>query len=125
MLRSASNARLSPSAWALVLAAIFAHTDAIVRMMRIDGPGSIGLLEALSLLAWTLAVLACFICIERKNRVGSNLRGRKRPGMGIDRAHPALHGSGGPAVRCGRHRLAPGIPRPAAAYAAAGRPPER
>src|SRR5258708_27890812 len=36
MLRSASNARLSPLAWALVLIAIFAHTDAIVRMMRID-----------------------------------------------------------------------------------------
>ena len=52
-----------------MLAAIFAHTDAIVRMMRIDGPVSIGLLEALSLLAWTLAVLACFICIERQNRV--------------------------------------------------------
>ena len=69
MLRSASNARLSPVAWTLVLAAIFAHTDAIVRMMRIDGPVSIGLLEALSLLAWTLAVLACFICIERQNRV--------------------------------------------------------
>ena len=69
MLRSASNARLSPIAWALALAAIFAHTDAIVRMMRIDGPVSIGLLEALSLLAWTLAVLACLICIERQNRV--------------------------------------------------------
>ncbi len=69
MLRSASNARLSPIAWALALAAIVAHTDAIVRMMRIDGPVSIGLLEALSMLAWTLAVLACFICIERQNRV--------------------------------------------------------
>ena len=69
MLRSASNPRLSPIAWVLVLAAIFAHTDAIVGMMRIDGPVSIGLLEALSLLAWTLAVLACFICIERQNRV--------------------------------------------------------
>src|SRR5258708_36770067 len=69
MLRSASNARLSPLAWALVLIAIFAHTDAIVRMMRIDGPVSIGLLEALSMLAWTLAVLAALLCIERQNRV--------------------------------------------------------
>ncbi|MGO9994524.1 MAG: inner membrane protein YpjD [Steroidobacteraceae bacterium] len=69
MLRSASNARLNPIAWALALAAILAHTDAIVRMMRMNGPFSIGLLEALSLLAWTLAVLACFICIERQNRV--------------------------------------------------------
>jgi ABC-type uncharacterized transport system permease subunit len=69
MLRSASNPRLSPIAWALVLAAVFAHTDAIVRMMRSAGPVSIGLLEALSLLAWTLAVLASFICIERQNRV--------------------------------------------------------
>jgi ABC-type uncharacterized transport system permease subunit len=69
MLRSAANPRLGPVAWALVLSAIFAHSDAIVRMMRIDGPVSIGLLEALSLLAWTLAVLACFICMERQNRV--------------------------------------------------------
>jgi ABC-type uncharacterized transport system permease subunit len=69
MLRSASNPRLNAIAWALALAAILAHTDAIVRMMRMNGPFSIGLLEALSLLAWTLAVLACFICIERQNRV--------------------------------------------------------
>jgi len=69
MLRSAANPRLNPIAWALALAAIFAHSDAIVRTMRIDGPVAIGLLEALSLLAWTLAVLACFICIERQNRV--------------------------------------------------------
>jgi ABC-type uncharacterized transport system permease subunit len=69
MLRSAANPRLSPVAWSLVLAAIFAHTDAIVHMMRIAGPVSIGLLEALSLLAWTLAVLAAFISIERQNRV--------------------------------------------------------
>jgi ABC-type uncharacterized transport system permease subunit len=69
MLRSAGNPRLTPLAWALVLATIFGHTDAIVRMMRIDGPFSIGLLEALSLLAWTLAVLACLLCIERQNRV--------------------------------------------------------
>ena len=69
MLRSAANSRLSPIAWALVLAAIFAHSDAIVHMMHIAGPISIGLLEALSLLAWTLAVLAAFISIERQNRV--------------------------------------------------------
>ena len=69
MLRSASNPRLNWIAWTLALTAIFGHTDAIVRMMRIDGPVSIGLLEALSLLAWTLAVLACFICIEKQNRV--------------------------------------------------------
>ena len=46
MLRSVSNAASGPLAWALALAAIFAHTDAIVRMMRIHGPFSIGLLEA-------------------------------------------------------------------------------
>jgi ABC-type uncharacterized transport system permease subunit len=69
MLRSASNTRLSPLAWALVLAAIFAHTDAVVHMMRIGGAFSIGILEALSLLAWTLGVLAAFISIERQNRV--------------------------------------------------------
>jgi ABC-type uncharacterized transport system permease subunit len=37
-------------------------------MMRINGPFSIGLLEATSLLAWTLAVLACLISIDRQNR---------------------------------------------------------
>jgi ABC-type uncharacterized transport system permease subunit len=69
MLRSASNPRLSPIAWVLVFAALLAHSDAILHMMRIDGPVSIGLLEALSLLAWTLAALACLISIERQNRV--------------------------------------------------------
>jgi ABC-type uncharacterized transport system permease subunit len=68
MLRSVSNPRLDPIAWAITLAAIFAHSDAIVHMMRSVGPFSIGLLEALSLLAWTLSVLACFIAIERQNR---------------------------------------------------------
>ena len=69
MLRSVTRPRIGPIAWALTLAAIFAHSDAIVRMMRVDGPVSIGLLEAFSMLGWTLAVLACFMCIERQNRV--------------------------------------------------------
>ena len=69
MLRSARNPSLSPVAWALVIATIFGHSDAIARMMRVDGPVSIGLLEALSLLGWTLAILACLLCIERQNRV--------------------------------------------------------
>ena len=69
MLRSVNRPRLEPIAWVLSLAAIVAHSDAIVHMMRINGPFSIGLLEAISLLAWTLAALACFICIERQNRV--------------------------------------------------------
>ena len=69
MLRSVSIPRLEPVAWGLLFVAMLAHTDAIVLMMRVDGAFSIGLLEALSLLAWTLAVLACFLCIERQNRV--------------------------------------------------------
>jgi ABC-type uncharacterized transport system permease subunit len=69
MLRSVSNRRLEPVAWTLTLVAIFAHSDAIVHMMRALGPFSIGLLEAISLLAWTLAVLACLICIDRQNRM--------------------------------------------------------
>jgi ABC-type uncharacterized transport system permease subunit len=69
MLRSAGRPRLDPIAWVLSLAAIVAHSDAIVHMMHIDGPFSIGLLEAASLLAWTLAVLACLMAIERQNRV--------------------------------------------------------
>jgi ABC-type uncharacterized transport system permease subunit len=70
MLRSVNKPRLDPIAWTLSLAAIVAHSDAIVHMMRVNGgPFSIGLLEAISLLAWTLAVLACLISIERQNRV--------------------------------------------------------
>jgi ABC-type uncharacterized transport system permease subunit len=69
MLRSASKPRLDPVAWILSLAAIIAHSDAIAHMMRINGPFSIGVLEAASVLGWTLAVLACLISIERQNRV--------------------------------------------------------
>jgi ABC-type uncharacterized transport system permease subunit len=69
MLRSVIRPRLDPIAWTSSLAAIVAHSDAIVHMMRINGPFSIGLLEAISLLGWTLAVLACLLSIERQNRV--------------------------------------------------------
>jgi ABC-type uncharacterized transport system permease subunit len=69
MLRSMNRPRLEPLAWALIVLAIVGHSDAIMRMMRINGAFSIGLLEAASLLAWTLAVLACVISIDRQNRV--------------------------------------------------------
>ena len=68
MLRSVNKPALGPFAWAVTLGAIAAHSDAIVYMMRSLGPFSIGLLEAASLLAWTLASLACLIAIERQNR---------------------------------------------------------
>jgi ABC-type uncharacterized transport system permease subunit len=69
MLRSVGKPALEPVAWILSLAAIVAHSDALVYSMRVHGPFSIGLPEAISLLAWTLAVLACIISIERQNRV--------------------------------------------------------
>jgi ABC-type uncharacterized transport system permease subunit len=69
LLRSVSSPRLEPLAWLLILLAIVGHGDAIMWMMRINGPFSIGLLEAISLLAWTLAVLACLISIDRQYRV--------------------------------------------------------
>ncbi len=69
MLRSVIKPRLEPLAWAVSLASIVAHSDAIVRMVRINESFSIGLLEAIALLAWTLGVLACLISIERQNRV--------------------------------------------------------
>jgi ABC-type uncharacterized transport system permease subunit len=69
MLRSVRQPRLEPIAWVLTLVAIFGHSDVIIHMMRLNGAFSIGLLEALSLLGWTLAVLACVICIDRQNRV--------------------------------------------------------
>jgi ABC-type uncharacterized transport system permease subunit len=69
MLRSINKPRMEPLAWALILIALIGHSDVIMHTMRINGPFSIGLPEALSLLAWTLAVLACVISIDRQNRV--------------------------------------------------------
>jgi ABC-type uncharacterized transport system permease subunit len=69
MLRTVSKPRLDPLAWAITVTAIVAHSDAIVHMMLSQGQFSINLLEALSMLAWTLSVLACLISIERQNRV--------------------------------------------------------
>jgi ABC-type uncharacterized transport system permease subunit len=69
MLRSVDRPRLEPLAWALILVAIVGHSDAIMRMMRLNGAFSIGLLEATSLLAWTLAVLATLISIDKQYRV--------------------------------------------------------
>jgi ABC-type uncharacterized transport system permease subunit len=69
MLRTVKQPRLEPLAWILILVAIFGHSDAIMLMMRLNGGFSIGLLEATSLLGWTLAVLACLISIDKHNRV--------------------------------------------------------
>lgn len=69
MLRAGSNRRLEPLAVGLTLAAIVAHSEAIVSMMRSAGAFSIGLTEALSLLAWTLAVLAVILSFEKQARV--------------------------------------------------------
>jgi ABC-type uncharacterized transport system permease subunit len=68
MLRSVSKPAIGPLAWAVTLGAIVAHSDAIVYMMRSLGAFSIGLLEAASMLAWTIAILAGLIAIERQNR---------------------------------------------------------
>jgi ABC-type uncharacterized transport system permease subunit len=69
MLRTVKQPRLEPLAWILILVAIIGHSDAIMLMMRLNGGFSIGLLEATSLLGWTLAVLACLISIDKHNRV--------------------------------------------------------
>jgi len=69
MLRSVRNPRLEPFAWVMVLIAIIGHSDAIMRMMRSRGAFSIDLFEAMSLLGWTLAVLACLISIDKQYRV--------------------------------------------------------
>jgi len=61
--------RLEPIAWILILIAIVGHSDVIMLMMRVNARFSIGLLEAMSLLGWTLAVLACLISIDKHNRV--------------------------------------------------------
>ncbi len=69
MLRSVKHPRLEPLAWVLILVAIVGHSDAIMRMVRLNGHFSLGLLEALSLLGWALALLACLISIDKQNRV--------------------------------------------------------
>ena len=69
MLRSVKRPRLEPIAWILILIAIVGHSDVIMLMMRVNARFSIGLLEAMSLLGWTLAVLACLISIDKHNRV--------------------------------------------------------
>ena len=69
MLRSLRKPRLEPFAWVVILVAIVGHSDAIMHMMRSRGPFSIGLFEAISLLGWTLAVLACLISIDKQYRV--------------------------------------------------------
>src|SRR5271165_7486878 len=68
MLQSVSNRRLDWLAWILSFVAIAAHSYAIVDLMHGMQPISIGLLEATSMLAWTLAALACLIAIDRQNR---------------------------------------------------------
>ena len=68
MLRSVTKPRLEPLAWVLLLVAIIAHSDDIARTMRLHGTFAIGLLEAISMLAWTLAVLAGILCLEQQNR---------------------------------------------------------
>lgn len=68
MLRSVTNRKLDPLAWASSIAAIAMHSYAIVHLMRGMQPVSIGLLEAASMLAWILAALACLIAIEHQNR---------------------------------------------------------
>lgn len=68
LLRSVNSPRLEPLAWLLILVAIVGHSDAIMHMMRTHGAFSIGLTEAISLLAWALAVLACLISIDRQFR---------------------------------------------------------
>src|SRR5580692_854560 len=69
MLRSVKQPRLEPLAWILILVALIGHSDVIMLMMRVNARFSIGLLEAMSLLGWTLAVLACLISIDKHNRV--------------------------------------------------------
>ncbi len=69
MLRSVKNPRLEPLAWVLILSAIIGHSETIMLMMRSSARFSIGLLEAMSLLGWTLAVLACLVSIDKQNRV--------------------------------------------------------
>ena len=96
LLRSVSRPRLEPLAWILILLAIVGHSDAIMQMMRIHGPFSIGLLEAISLLAWTVAVLACLISIDRQNRAqGAILMASAAFGAAVTGA--ASSGAGGSA----------------------------
>src|SRR5487761_1987037 len=106
MLRSVSAPRLAPFAWAAACGALFAHSDAIVRLMRTVGPFSIGLLEAISLLAWTLAVLGCLIAIERQYRVlGAVLLGSAAVGATATGSGQRYHVDNVPAWELSAHIL--------------------
>ncbi len=106
MLRSVSAPRLAPFAWATAGGALFAHSDAIVRLMRTVGPFSIGLLEAISLLAWTLAVLGCLIAIERQYRVlGAVLLGSAAVGATATGSGQRYHVDNVPAWELSAHIL--------------------
>jgi len=143
MLRSVRRPRLEPLAWVLILLALIGHSDAIMHTMRVNGPFSIGLPEAISLLAWTLAVLACLISIERQYRVlgaillafaalgaavtgtGHTYAEASAPGWELT-AHILLSmGAAALAIRGGGHGAAVGISRPAPAHAAHRRLAER
>ncbi len=87
LLRSANKPRLEPFAWAIILVAVVGHSDAIMHMMRANRPFSIGLIEAMSMLGWTLAALACLISIEKQNRVlGAILLGSAAVGAAVGAA---------------------------------------
>ena len=95
MLRSVKKPRLEPVAWFLILVAIIGHSDVIMRMMRLNGRFSIGLLEAASLLGWTLAVLACLISIDKQNRVlGAILMLSAGVGAALSGVGAAMSGAG-------------------------------
>jgi ABC-type uncharacterized transport system permease subunit len=69
MLRSVEARRLDPLAWILTVVALIGHSALLVHELRSVGPWSIGVLEALSLLGWTLAVIGSFIASFRRHRI--------------------------------------------------------
>ena len=70
MLRSVNNRRLEPIAWARQRGRAVRPQrcdGAMMRIRRTDSPSVCS--TAISLLAWTLAVLGCVIAIDRQHRV--------------------------------------------------------
>ena len=69
MFKSVNRPRLSALAWVCALTALVDHSFSLVHALRTYGPWMIDLRMAMSLLGWTLGMLACVVVVDRGNRV--------------------------------------------------------
>ena len=65
MLKSVDRPRLNALAWVCALFALVDHSVALIHALRTYGPWMIDLRMALSLLGWTLGMLAMVVAVDR------------------------------------------------------------